>query len=88
MVKEEDDNEELLSAVLGLAAGMSPIVNLTGAGVLERHPNLRFVVTESDCGWLAWLLQAMDQMQERRYIAMRKLSLRIAARCRRRLGRR
>ncbi len=77
-VKEDDDGEELLSTVLGLAAGMSPIVNLTGAGVLERHPNLRFVVTESECGWLAWLLQAMDQMQERRYIAMRKLSLRAS----------
>jgi predicted TIM-barrel fold metal-dependent hydrolase len=76
--KEADDGEELLDAVLGLAAGMSPIINLTGAGVLERHPNLRFVVTESECGWLAWLLQAMDQMQERRYIAMRKLSLRAS----------
>jgi predicted TIM-barrel fold metal-dependent hydrolase len=76
--KEADDGEELLDAVLGLAAGMSPIVNLTGAGVLERHPKLRFVVSESECGWLAWLLQAMDQMQERRYIAMRKLSLRAS----------
>jgi predicted TIM-barrel fold metal-dependent hydrolase len=77
-VKEQDNDEELLDAVMGLAAGMSPIVNLTGAGVLERHPNLRFVVTESECGWLAWLLQAMDQMQERRYIAMRKLPLRAS----------
>ncbi len=76
--KVSDDTEELLDAVLGLAAGMSPIVNLTGAGVLERHPKLRFVVTESECGWLAWLLQAMDQMQERRYIAMRKLPLRAS----------
>jgi len=78
VAKEEDNGEELLSTVMGLAAGMSPIVNLTGAGVLERHPSLRFVVTESECGWLAWLLQAMDQMQERRYIAMRKLSLRAS----------
>jgi len=78
VVKEQDNDEELLDAVMGLAAGMSPIVNLTGAGVLERHPGLRFVVTESECGWLAWLLQAMDQMQERRYIGMRKLSLRAS----------
>ena len=78
VAKKEGNEEELLSTVLGLAAGMSPIVNLTGAGVLERHPNLRFVVTESECGWLAWLLQAMDQMQERRYLGMRKLSLRAS----------
>ena len=80
MAKEEDDagHEELLGAVVGLAAGMSPIIELTGAGVLERHPKLKIVVTESECGWLAWVLQSMDQMQERRYIAMRKLPLRAS----------
>ncbi len=75
---EEEESEELLGTVLGLAAGMSPIVDLTGSGVLERHPDLKFVVTESECGWLAWVLQAMDQLQERRYLRMRKLPLRAS----------
>lgn len=52
-------------SVLGAAAGMAPIVEMIGAGVLDRFPELKFVVTESDCGWLPWLLQYMDQMQER-----------------------
>ena len=76
--EEEAGEEEQLSTVLGLAAGMSPIVDLTGAGVLERHPDLEMVVTESECGWLAWLLQAMDQIQERRFHNMRKLGMRAS----------
>ena len=52
-------------SVLGAAAGMAPIIELTSAGVLDRFPALKFVVTESDCGWLPWVLQYMDQMQER-----------------------
>ncbi len=78
--KEENAawSKELLGTVIGLATGMSPIVELTGAGVLDRHPELQFVVTESECGWLAWILQAMDQMQERRYLDMKKLPLRAS----------
>lgn len=64
------------TTVIGCAAGMSPIVDLAGSGVLERHPKLKFVIVESECGWLAWVLQAMDQMQERRYLNMFKLKMR------------
>lgn len=74
----ELDDERLNATVLGMAAGMNTVVELTGSGVLERHPGLRFVITESDFGWLAWTLQAMDQMQERRYLNMRKLPLRAS----------
>ena len=66
-----------LGAVTGMAVGMSPIIELTGAGVLERHPQLRFIVTECESGWLAWVLQAMDQMQER-LVPMRKLALKAS----------
>ncbi len=75
--QEEKENvpEMVGISVVGMAAGMSPIVELCGSGVLERHPGLKFVITESECGWLAWVLQAMDQMQERRYLGMLKLDL-------------
>ena len=55
----------LSSAVLGLASGMSPISHLIGGGVLERHPALRFIITEAESGWLAWFLNQMDYMQQR-----------------------
>ena len=70
--------EEQLETVVGMAAGMAPIIELTGSGVLERHPDLRFVVTEAECGWLPWVLQAMDEMQERRRLYIRKLPLRAS----------
>jgi len=78
--------EEQLDTVVGMVAGMAPIVELTGAGVLERHPDLRFVVTEAECGWLPWVLQAMDQMQERRHLYIRKLPLRASEYFRRQGG--
>jgi predicted TIM-barrel fold metal-dependent hydrolase len=72
------NGEEQLDTIVGMAAGMAPIVELTGAGVLERHPELRFVITEAECGWLPWVLQAMDKMQERRHLYIRKLPLRAS----------
>ena len=36
--------EEHLETVIGMAAGMAPIIELTGSHVLERHPDLRFIV--------------------------------------------
>jgi predicted TIM-barrel fold metal-dependent hydrolase len=61
---------------IGAAAGMSPILQLAGSGVLERHPKLKFVIVESEAGWLAWVLQMMDQLQERRHLNMFRLKLR------------
>jgi predicted TIM-barrel fold metal-dependent hydrolase len=73
-----DVPERYSSTVVGMAAGMSPIIDLTGAGVLERHPQLRFAIIESDCGWLAWTLAAMDSMQEKRRLFLNKLPLRAS----------
>lgn len=73
-----DVPERYSSTVVGMAAGMSPIIDLTGSGVLERHPDLRFAVIESDCGWLAWTLAAMDSMQQKRRLFLDKLPLRAS----------
>jgi predicted TIM-barrel fold metal-dependent hydrolase len=67
--------EMLSTTVIGMAAGMGPVVHLTASGALERHPNLRFIVTEAEGGWLAFTLQQMDRMQDRRHIFLKKLSL-------------
>ena len=67
--------ELLNSTVVGIAAGMAPIVELTGSGVLENHPRLKVVITEAECGWLAWVLHAMDLMQRQRHLGMKKLEL-------------
>jgi predicted TIM-barrel fold metal-dependent hydrolase len=74
----EERMERLSTTVIGMAAGMGPIVHLTGGGVLERHPRLRFVVTEAEAGWLAWTLHAMDAMQHRRRFGLNVLSMRAS----------
>ena len=75
---EKRKHAEHLDTVIGMAAGMAPILELTASGVLERHPDLVFVVTEAECGWLAWALQAMDQMQRRRHLYRKDLPLRAS----------
>ncbi len=76
--KDRVKHTEHLDTVIGMVAGMAPIMELTSSGVLERHPDLRFVITESDCGWLAWALQAMNQMQRRRHLYRKDLPLRAS----------
>jgi predicted TIM-barrel fold metal-dependent hydrolase len=74
----EERMERLSTTVIGMAAGMGPIVHLTGGGVLERHPRLKFVVTEAEAGWLAWTLHAMDAMQHRRRLGLNTLAMRAS----------
>lgn len=77
-MQRRDGAHEQLETVIGMVAGMAPIVELTGSGALERHPGLEFVIVESECGWLAWALQAMDQMQQRRRLYQKNLPLRAS----------
>ena len=51
-----------------MASAMKPMCILVASGVLERHPRLRFVLVESGIGWLAWVLQTLDQMHEKRHM--------------------
>lgn len=74
----QDRMERLSTTVIGMAAGMGPIVHLTGGGVLERHPKLKFVVTEAEAGWLGWTLYAMDAMQHRRRLGLNTLKMRAS----------
>lgn len=70
--------ERLSTTVIGMAAGMGPIVHLTGGGALERHPRFKFVIVEAECGWLAWTLQAMDSMQHKRRLHLERLSIKAS----------
>lgn len=47
--------------VHALAPTIEPVVNLCTSGALERFPGLRFATIEANAGWLAWLLEAMDE---------------------------
>jgi predicted TIM-barrel fold metal-dependent hydrolase len=53
---------------MGLGNGSTtffqPFVNLFAFGILERHPNLRFVLAESGTGWIPFVVQEMDYRYE------------------------
>jgi predicted TIM-barrel fold metal-dependent hydrolase len=47
--------------VHSLAPTMEPLVNICASGVAQRHPRLRFGAIEAGIGWVAWMLEAMDE---------------------------
>ncbi len=48
---------------VGLGAPRT-LAYLAASGVLERHPDLHVVMVECGAGWLAWLLERMDEAFE------------------------
>ncbi len=43
---------------------MLAVISMIGGGVLERHPNLRVVFLEGNCGWVPFLLWRLDEHYE------------------------
>jgi predicted TIM-barrel fold metal-dependent hydrolase len=63
-------------AVHSLAPTMEPLVNICASGVAERHPALRFGAVEAGIGWVAWMLDAMDEAYLKHHMWVRpKLEL-------------
>lgn len=61
---------DLVETVFYMGIAMKPLCELVASGVLQRHPKLRFVLAECGIGWLAWALQTLDQMQDKRHMWM------------------
>ena len=58
-----------IALVVGtFAAVMDPMTRIIGSGALKNHPNLKFVLVEGGIGWLAWVLQTMDEQVEKRHM--------------------
>ncbi len=64
----EGPGDNMAFTVTLMANAMSPLTLLIASGVLDRHPGLRFVLVEGGIGWLAWVLQLMDEMQIKRHM--------------------
>ena len=47
---------------------MTPLCLFVASGVLERHPKLKFMLVECDISWLAWVLQTLDQINDKRHM--------------------
>ena len=68
LVKDEGQGSDLSGMVLGMSEALSPLCMLTASGVLQRHPNLKFVLVEGGIGWLAWVLDALDEINDKRHM--------------------
>ena len=60
--------EDLSSEIVNMAHAMNPLTHLVASGALEKHPDMRFVLVEGGVGWLAWVLQTLDEMQVKRHM--------------------
>jgi predicted TIM-barrel fold metal-dependent hydrolase len=55
-------------------SAVRPLTYMAFAGVFERHPGLRIVAAEVNCGWVPFWIQTMDQQFEN-YVAMEERQL-------------
>ena len=53
---------------MSMAEGQNPVSLLISSGVLQRYPDLRFVVVECGAGWLAWLLYVLDEQIAKKHM--------------------
>ena len=61
---------------MSMVEGQNPVSLLISAGVLQRYPDLRFIVVECGAGWLAWLLYVLDEQVTKKHMWIRpKLDL-------------
>lgn len=60
--------EDLAFEIIDQAVAIKPLCLFVASGVLERHPALRFVLVECGIGWLAWVLQTLDQINDKRHM--------------------
>jgi len=58
-------------AVHSLAPTLEPLVNICASGVAERHPTLQFGAIEAGIGWVAWMLDAMDEAYRKHHMWVR-----------------
>ena len=65
---KKDPGEDVVETVAAFASAIDPLTRIVASGVMEKHPGLRFVLVECGIGWLAWVLQTMDEQIEKRHM--------------------
>ena len=60
---DEVINQKITTAgtVYRFFAAVKPFTYMVMSGVFDRHPGLRIVAAEVNCGWLPFWAQTMDQ---------------------------
>lgn len=75
--EKEGSGGALNLMAMRMVDGMNPASLLISGGALMRFPDLKFVIVECGAGWLAWLLQVLDEQYEKKHMWIQpKLELR------------
>ncbi len=60
--------EDLAYKIIEQAGAMTPLYLIVASGILERHPKLKFMPVVYDIGWLVWVLQTLDHINDKRHM--------------------
>jgi predicted TIM-barrel fold metal-dependent hydrolase len=66
MAKTSPDAPPVASPVLTFQYGMHSLIDYIYSGILMRHPALMVAYSESNVGWMAYVLERMDKLWLRR----------------------
>jgi predicted TIM-barrel fold metal-dependent hydrolase len=73
---QQQDTALAIGGTLLFIGNARVVVNIITSGMLDRHPNLKIVSVESGCGWVPFILEALEfEMHENAPEQMAKLSL-------------
>jgi uncharacterized protein len=56
----DDDTSLAIGGTLLFIGNARVVVNIICSGMLERHPELKVVSVESGCGWIPFIVEALD----------------------------
>ncbi len=72
----DDDTKLAIGGTLLFIGNSRVVVNIICSGMLDRFPDLKIVSVESGCGWIPFILEALDyEMAENAPMARAALSL-------------
>ncbi len=74
---QQQDTALAIGGTLLFIGNARVVVNIITSGLLERHPTLKVVSVESGCGWIPFILEALEfEMHENAPKELAKLPLR------------
>ncbi len=66
--EEDSHGTDMWYLAVAIKDAMNPLVQMIASGVPQRHPNLKIVLVESGIGWVAWFLNLMDELYQKRHM--------------------
>lgn len=74
---QQEDTALAIGGTLLFIGNARVVVNIITSGLLDRHPSLKIVSVESGCGWIPFILEALEfEMNENAPKELAKLELR------------